>query len=95
MDEILIAWKKNLNEKDIVTKTSSDTTEVLKTTKGNSTYKIKIIANKNVIIIDGLNFLIDLNDITKTFSKHFDCSVEIKLFQNTEAVLYKVIGLLN
>jgi translation initiation factor 1 (eIF-1/SUI1) len=90
MDEVLLAWKKNLNEKDIITKISGDTSEVFKTTKGNTQCKVKIIAkkiaNKNVTIIDGLNFFVDLKDITKTFSKHFACSVAIKPFQNSEAI---------
>lgn len=92
MDEVLQAWRKNLNEKDIVTKISGDNTEVFKTTKGNTTCKIKITAkklyNKNVTIVDGLNFFVDLKEITKTFSKHFACAVTIKPFQNSENVVF-------
>ena len=92
MDEMFTMWRKNLNEKDIITKTSGENTEVFKTTKGNSTCKIRIIAkklcNKNVTIVDGLNFFVDLKDITKTFSKHFACSVSIKPFQNAEEAVF-------
>lgn len=92
MEELLLLWRKNLNEKDIVTKTSGESTEIFKTTKGNTTCKIKIMAkklnNKNVTIVDGLNFFVDLKDITKTFSKHFACSVTIKPYQNSENMVF-------
>ena len=92
MEELLTLWKKNLNEKDIITKISGDSSEVFKTTKGNTTCKIKIMAkklyNKNVTIVDGLNFFVDLKDITKTFSKHFACAVTVKPYQNSEQMVF-------
>jgi len=81
-------WKNNLNEKDFITKTDGDNIERYSVSGGG--FKITIIArkinNKKVTIVDGLEHFLELKDVSKTFAKHFACSVTLKEFQSKHEV---------
>lgn len=89
MDELLLRWKKNLNEKSFITKTGSNNEQTI---LSNNQLKIKIharkISNKNVTIIDGLQNFANVKDVIKIFSKHFACSVTLKDFQNVKDAIF-------
>jgi len=72
----------NLQEKDFITKSTNENTEILALNQGNA-FKIKIVAkkisNKKVTIVEGLKLLnFDYKTLTKSFAKKFACSVSIK-----------------
>lgn len=84
-NDLQLKWKKNLNEKDFITKTDllNDESEIIQM-KGNVSLKVKIISRKingkNVTFLTGLENFVNVKDAIKIFSKHFACSVCIKDF---------------
>ena len=79
-EEVLERFVYNLREKDFITISNNENSEVL--AQGGS-FKIKIVAkkisNKNVTIVEGLNKLnFEIKNLTKIFSKKFACSVSVK-----------------
>jgi translation initiation factor 1 (eIF-1/SUI1) len=89
MDDILIKWKKNLNEKSFITKTGPNNEQTILT---NNQLKVKIyarkIGNKKVTIIDGLQNFANVKEVIKIFAKHFACAVTLKEFQNCKEAVF-------
>ena len=89
MDDLLLRWKSNLNEKSFITKTGANNEHTVLTNNG---LKVRInarkIANKNVTIIDGLQNFVNVKDVIKIFSKHFACAVTLKDFQSSKDAIF-------
>jgi translation initiation factor 1 (eIF-1/SUI1) len=89
MDELLLRWKKNLNEKSFITRTGGGNDRTILNNHG---LKVKIyakkITNKNVTIIDGLQNFVNVKDVIKIFSKHFACAVTLKDFQSVKDAVF-------
>lgn len=90
-EEIIERFSYNLQEKDFITKSNSENSEVIALNQG-SAFKIKITAkkmnNSKVTIVEGLKLLnFDLKNITKIFAKKFACSVSLKSDQVFDNVL--------
>jgi predicted ribosome-associated RNA-binding protein Tma20/translation initiation factor 1 (eIF-1/SUI1) len=92
MEDLLPRWKKNLNEKSFITKTSGEGDNQERTILTNNGLKVKIyarkISNKNVTIIDGLQNFVNVKDVIKIFSKHFACAVTLKDFQSSKDAVF-------
>jgi predicted ribosome-associated RNA-binding protein Tma20/translation initiation factor 1 (eIF-1/SUI1) len=92
MEDLLPRWKKNLNEKSFITKTSGEGENQERTILTNNGLKVKIyarkISNKNVTIIDGLQNFVNVKDVIKIFSKHFACAVTLKDFQSSKDAVF-------
>lgn len=92
MTDALERWKSCMIEKDFITKSNNDASEVISSTKGNSTLKVKIcakkITNSTVTIIIGLEKFVNIKETIKTFSKHFACSVTIKEHENSKEAIF-------
>lgn len=92
IEDVIEMWKRNLNKKICILKTSTTDENQFKEVFYSKEVSVRIVAkkiqNKNVTLIEGLEKFIEVKDVTKALAKQFATSVTIKDIQGMKNAVF-------